>query len=108
MNCACDGVINCPNFCFINVRFFAGPIASAALHQWIDLIFGFKQCGAAAAAACNTFYYLTYPSCAAMVKEMQVSDLQDKVFEYKFMIFVSVTTLSFLAPHRSRSQVLVR
>ena len=33
---------------------------SASLHQWIDLIFGFKQRGAAAEAAHNVFFYLTY------------------------------------------------
>lgn len=33
---------------------------SENLHKWIDLIFGFKQTGAAAIDASNIFYYLTY------------------------------------------------
>jgi hypothetical protein len=33
---------------------------SAHLHEWIDLVFGYKQRGPEAAAACNCFYYLTY------------------------------------------------
>ena len=33
---------------------------SAHLHLWIDLIFGYKQRGAAALHADNLFYYLTY------------------------------------------------
>lgn len=33
---------------------------SEHLHDWIDLIFGFKQRGKAAEAAANLFYYLTY------------------------------------------------
>ena len=33
---------------------------SAHLHQWVDLIFGFKQRGEAAVEANNIFYYLTY------------------------------------------------
>ncbi|XP_029444090.1 neurobeachin-like protein 2 isoform X2 [Rhinatrema bivittatum] len=33
---------------------------SAHLHEWIDLIFGFKQRGPAAVEALNVFYYCTY------------------------------------------------
>ena len=33
---------------------------SAHLHEWIDLIFGFKQKGPAAEEALNVFYYCTY------------------------------------------------
>nr|CDS31456.2 beige:beach protein [Hymenolepis microstoma] len=33
---------------------------SANIHNWIDLIFGYKQKGRAAEAALNVYYYLTY------------------------------------------------
>ena len=33
---------------------------SERLHEWVDLIFGCRQRGKAAEAACNVFYYLTY------------------------------------------------
>lgn len=33
---------------------------SEHLHEWLDLVFGFKQQGKAAQEASNVFYYLTY------------------------------------------------
>lgn len=33
---------------------------SQHLHQWIDLVFGYKQRGQEAVKAANVFYYLTY------------------------------------------------
>eukprot|EP01051_Picozoa_sp_SAG22_P013683 SAG22_NODE_1559_length_4124_cov_4.090186_2_plen_1021_part_00 len=39
---------------------------SSHLHEWIDLIFGCKQRGKAAADAANVFYYLTYEGAIKM------------------------------------------
>ena len=43
-----------------NRRALESEHVSANLHQWIDLIFGYKQRGEEAVRADNLFYYLTY------------------------------------------------
>jgi hypothetical protein len=36
------------------------PFVDAHLHEWVDLIFGFKQQGPAAVDAINVFHHLSY------------------------------------------------
>lgn len=47
---------------FIRIHRMAleSDLVSCQLHQWIDLIFGYKQRGPEAVRAVNVFYYLTY------------------------------------------------
>jgi hypothetical protein len=47
-------------FIRINREALEGDYVSAHLHEWIDLIFGYKQRGLPAVEANNVFYYLTY------------------------------------------------
>ncbi|MEQ2193116.1 hypothetical protein XENOCAPTIV_024088 [Xenoophorus captivus] len=47
----------CPLFL---LQALESEFVSCQLHQWIDLIFGYKQQGPEAARALNVFYYLTY------------------------------------------------
>ena len=47
------------------------------LHEWIDLIFGFKQRGKAAEDAANVFFYLTYEGAVDM--DSMQDDHQRKV-----------------------------
>lgn len=46
-----------PLLCF---QALESEFVSCQLHQWIDLIFGYKQQGPEATRALNVFYYLTY------------------------------------------------
>jgi hypothetical protein len=48
------------NFVRLHRRALESTHVSAHLHHWIDLIFGNKQQGSAAAEAQNVFYYVTY------------------------------------------------
>lgn len=43
---------------------------STHLHEWIDLIFGYKQRGPAAEEALNVFYYCTYEGRQRATREM--------------------------------------
>jgi hypothetical protein len=47
-------------FVALNRKALESDYVSDHLHDWIDLIFGYKQTGPAAIAANNLFYYLTY------------------------------------------------
>lgn len=64
---------------------------SANLHQWVDLIWGYKQRGPQAVEAHNVFYYLTYEGAVnvdALECDLQraaIQVLQTKACCYKIL-----------------------
>ena len=70
------------------------------LNRWIDLIWGFQQQGAAAEAAYNVFYHLTYES--ALLHPSMQDPLNRRSAEAQIANFGQVPTQLFVAPHPRR------
>ena len=77
---------------------------SAHLHEWIDLIFGYKQTGAEAAAADNVFYYLTYEG--AVDIESIADPLERAALEAQVNEFGQIPLQLFTAAHPALFQVV--
>jgi hypothetical protein len=73
---------------------------SQNLHKWIDLIFGFKNCGEEALKADNLFYYLTYEGSVDIEK---IADFDEKVsIEAQIREFGQTPRQIFNDPHPQR------
>ncbi|KAG8632803.1 hypothetical protein MANES_18G056822v8 [Manihot esculenta] len=58
---------------------------SSNLHNWIDLVFGYKQRGKPAVEAANVFYYLTYEGAVdleTMEDELQRAAIEDQIANF--------------------------
>uniref|UniRef100_A0A673HL67 Neurobeachin n=1 Tax=Sinocyclocheilus rhinocerous TaxID=307959 RepID=A0A673HL67_9TELE len=77
-------------FVRINRLALESEFVSCQLHQWIDLIFGYKQQGPEAVRALNVFYYLTYEGA------VNLSSISDPMLR-EVSVFRSLTqTLPYL------------
>ncbi|TYZ69038.1 hypothetical protein PybrP1_000307 [[Pythium] brassicae (nom. inval.)] len=90
-------------FVRINRAALESELVSQHLHEWLDLIFGFKQRGKAALRAHNVFYYLTY---YGVVDLDRIDDpFLKESMELQIAHFGQCPMQLFGAPHPKRSTV---
>ncbi|XP_072155979.1 neurobeachin isoform X4 [Bemisia tabaci] len=91
-------------FIRINRMALESEFVSCQLHQWIDLIFGYKQKGPEAVRACNVFYYLTYEG------SVDLETIQDPVLkeaiENQVRSFGQTPSQLLMEPHPPRSSAM--
>ncbi|KAJ3192933.1 Neurobeachin-like protein 1 [Irineochytrium annulatum] len=77
-----------------------GEYVSEHLHEWIDLIWGFKQTGENAAKANNLFYHLTYEG--AINIDSVKDPVEKKSLEDQINNFGQTPSQLFMKPHPQR------
>ncbi|KAK7076595.1 hypothetical protein SK128_019997 [Halocaridina rubra] len=91
-------------FVRINRMALESEFVSCQLHQWIDLIFGYKQRGPEAVRATNVFYYLTYEG------SVDLDSIQDPVMqeaiENQIRNFGQTPSQLLMEPHPPRSSAM--
>ncbi|KAM6940702.1 lipopolysaccharide-responsive and beige-like anchor protein [Xenentodon cancila] len=91
-------------FVRINRMALESEFVSCQLHQWIDLIFGYKQQGPEAARALNVFYYLTYEG-AVNLSSINDPMLREAV-ESQIRSFGQTPCQLLIEPHPPRSSAM--
>lgn len=91
-------------FVRINRMALESEFVSCQLHQWIDLVFGYKQRGPEAIRATNVYYYLTYEG------SVDLESIQDKVMreaiENQIRNFGQTPSQLLMEPHPPRSSAM--
>ncbi|XP_059409994.1 lipopolysaccharide-responsive and beige-like anchor protein isoform X2 [Carassius carassius] len=91
-------------FVRINRLALESEFVSCQLHQWIDLIFGYKQQGPEAIRALNVFYYLTYEG-AVNLSSITDPMLREAV-ESQIRSFGQTPCQLLIEPHPPRSSAM--
>ncbi|XP_059080572.1 neurobeachin-like isoform X3 [Tigriopus californicus] len=91
-------------FVRINRQALESEFVSCQIHQWIDLIFGYKQRGPEAIRATNVFYYLTYEG-SVDLKAMADPVMREAV-ENQIKHFGQTPSQLLMEPHPPRSSAM--
>ncbi|XP_030643537.1 lipopolysaccharide-responsive and beige-like anchor protein [Chanos chanos] len=92
------------DFVRINRLALESEFVSCQLHQWLDLIFGYKQQGPEAVRALNVFYYLTYEG-AVNLSSITDTMLREAV-ESQIRSFGQTPCQLLIEPHPPRSSAM--
>ncbi|KAB0370435.1 hypothetical protein FD755_018397 [Muntiacus reevesi] len=88
----------------MNPEALESEFVSCQLHQWIDLIFGYKQQGPEAVRALNVFYYLTYEG-AVNLNSITDPVLREAV-EAQIRSFGQTPSQLLIEPHPPRGSAM--
>ncbi|XP_043255963.1 neurobeachin [Colletes gigas] len=91
-------------FIRINRMALESEFVSCQLHQWIDLIFGYKQKGPEAVRATNVFYYLTYEGSVDL--DTIADSLMREAIENQIRNFGQTPSQLLMEPHPPRSSAM--
>ncbi|XP_022044863.1 neurobeachin isoform X10 [Acanthochromis polyacanthus] len=88
----------------INRMALESEFVSCQLHQWIDLIFGYKQRGPEAVRALNVFHYLTYEGSVNL--DSITDPLLREATEAQIQSFGQTPSQLLIEPHPPRSSAM--
>ncbi|XP_032665465.1 neurobeachin isoform X5 [Odontomachus brunneus] len=91
-------------FIRINRMALESEFVSCQLHQWIDLIFGYKQKGPEAIRATNVFYYLTYEGSVEL--DTITDPMIREAVENQIKNFGQTPSQLLMEPHPPRSSAM--
>ncbi|XP_071379675.1 neurobeachin isoform X6 [Centroberyx affinis] len=92
------------DFVRINRMALESEFVSCQLHQWIDLIFGYKQRGPEAVRALNVFHYLTYEG-SVNLDSITDPSLREAT-EAQIQSFGQTPSQLLIEPHPPRSSAM--